>query len=190
MEIKNILSRKSAKLLMLLLINMLVVTVSAAMYYSLSMTSTIDVYAADVYFVEGSDNGTAGGAILTLDSTNTTATITGLRAYPNMTFTYENVTVVRNNATSGTTEIRLAPDVAPSGNATDFVYVKFMLNGTSARWLNYTVTGGSWDTPSASDPAWITINPSTQWNIVIITKANATATPGNKVTIGIKVDVD
>ena len=193
MELRKILSRKELKLVTLLLTSLLIASASAAMYYSLTVTSTIEVYAADVYLVEGSDNGTAGGAVLTLDSTNTTATITDLRAYPNMTFTYENVTMVRNDATSGTTQIRLAPDVAPSGNATDFVYVKFMLNATAVgdrRWLNYTVTAGSWDTPSASDPAWVTIGTETQWNIVIMTKASATAIAGRTVTIGLTVDVD
>ena len=187
MELREKLSRRPVKFLTLLLTALLVATASAAMYYSLTMTSTITVYKANVYFVEGSDNATST-AYVYLDSLKTTATLTGLRAYPNLTFTYSNLTMVRNNATSGMTQIRLAPDVAPSGNATDFVYVKFMLNGTSARWLNYTVTGGSWNTPSASN--WITIGTSTQWPIVIITKANATATVGNQVTIGITVDVD
>jgi len=179
--------RKSLKFLTLLLTSMLIASVSAGMYLSLTMTSTVQVYKSNVYFVEGSDNGT-DSVVLTLDSTNTTATITGLRAYPNATFTYENVTLVRNNATSGTTLIRLAPKVNPSGNATDFEYVKFMLNGTSARWLNYTVTAGSWSTPSASN--WITIPTETQWSIVIMTKASATAVTGRTVTIQITVDVD
>jgi len=65
-----------------------------------------------------------------------------------------------------------------------------MLNGTSARWLNFTSNGGSWDPPSASDPAWITIGLETQWPIVIMTKASATAIAGNTVTIGITVDVE
>lgn len=192
MELREKLSRKPVKFLTLLLTALLIASASAAMYYSLTMTSTITVYKANVYFVEGSDNATSSAHVY-LDGTNTTATLTGLRAYPNVTFTYTNLTMVRNNATSGTTQIRLAPDVDPSGNATDFVYVKFLLNATAAadrRWLNYTVTGGSWDTPSASDPAWVTIPGSTQWPIVIITKASATATTGNQVTIGITVDVD
>ncbi len=180
--------RKSLKFLTLLLTSMLIASVSAGMYLSLTMKSTIGVYRSNVYFVKGSDANQTGGPTLLLDSTNTTATITGLRAYPNATFTYENVTLVRNNATSGTTLIRLAPKVNPSGNATDFEYVKFMLNGTEARWLNYTVTAGSWSTPSASD--WITIPTETQWSIVIMTKASATAVTGRTVTIQITVDVD
>jgi len=128
------------------------------------MTSTITVYEADVYFVAGSDNGT-GGVVLTLDSTNTTATITGLRAYPNMTFTYENVTRVRNN--------------------------EFMLNTTNVgdrKWLNYTSNGSTWSNTGAT--GWVQISATTEWAVQIITKATAGATATNAVTIGITVDVD
>ncbi len=187
MEIRKMLFRKEAKLVTLLLTSLLIATASAGTYLSLTMTSTVSVYQSEVYFVEGSDNGTAG-AVLVLDSTNTTATITGLRAYPNATFTYQNVTLVRNNATSGTTNIRLSPDVNPSANPEDFEYVKFMLNGTSAQWLNFTSNGSAWSNTGST--SWITIPTSTQWPIAILTKATAGATISDSVTITIKVDVD
>jgi len=181
---------KSVKMLILTLMSLLVVSATAAMYYSLTMTSSIEVYKANVYFVEGSDNGTST-VVLTLDSTNTTATITGLRAYPNMTFTYENVTLVRNNSTGSSSSIRLAPGATAPANAADFVYVRFMLNATNPgdrRWLNYTSDGVSWTIPSAS--SWTSIVLSTQWPVVIMTMARSTATIGHTVTIGITIDVD
>lgn len=192
MEIKKIFFRKEMKLVTLLLTSLLIASVSAATYLSLTMTSTVSVYRSNVYFVEGTDNATAG-AILKLDSTNTTATITGLRAYPNATFTYENVTLVRNNATSGSpTQIRLRPDVNPSANPDDFVYVNFLLNATNLidrRWLNFTSNGvDTWSNTDTTE--WVTIPLSTQWSLVIMTKATATATAGNSVTITIKVDAD
>jgi len=190
LEIRKMFFRKEMKLVTLLLTSLLIATVSAATYLSLTMTSTISVYRSNVYFVEGSDNGTAG-AILTLDSTNTTATITGLRAYPNASFTYENVTLVRNNATSGLTRIRLSPDVNPSANPEDFVFVKFLLNATDPadrRWLNFTSDGSDWSNTGTTE--WVTIPTSTQWSIAIITKATVGATIGDSVTITIKVDVD
>ncbi len=187
MEMRKLLFRKEAKLVTLLLTSLLIATVSAATYLSLTMEATVTVYASDVYFVVGSDNNTAG-AVLTLDSTNTTATITGLRAYPNATFTYENVTLVRNNATSGTTNIRLTPSVNPSANPEDFEYVNFMLNGTTARWLNFTSDGSTWSNTGTT--SWITIPTSTQWPVAIMTKATSGATVSDSVTITIKVDVD
>ena len=186
--------KKSAKLILLLISTLLIASVSAVTYISLTMTSTIDVYGSQVYFVVGGDNGTKG-LVVTLDSQNTTTTLTGLRAYPNASFTYTDPIRVRNNATSGTSfpQLRLTPYSNPSTNAADFVYIRFLLNasGSDDRWLNYTSNGVSWTSPSASS-AWTStgINWSTEWSIVIYTKANATATTSNSVTIGITIDVD
>jgi len=156
------------------------------------MTSTIDVYAADVYFVVGTDNATSG-LVVTFDGTNTTATLTGLRAYPNASLTYTDPVRVRNNG-SVTAQLRLAPYTNPSANPEDFVYVRFLLNATGAgdrKWLNYTSNGVSWSSPSGPT-SWTTtgILASAEWPIVIYTKANATATASESVTIEITVDVD
>lgn len=191
MNLKGLPAKKSMKFLALLLTSLLIASVSAAMYYSLEMTSTIDVYAADVYFVVGADNGTSG-LVVTIGSQNTTATITGLRAYPNASLTYTDPIRVRNNG--GTTaQLRLAPLTDPSTNPEDFVYIKFLLNASSAddRWLNYTSDGSSWTSPSSAT-SWTStgIGASTEWPIVIYTKANATATTSDSVTITITVDVD
>ncbi len=184
--------KKSMKFLTLLLTSILIASVSAAMYYSLEMTSTIDVYGADVYFVAGTDNGTAG-LVVTFGSQNTTATITGLRAYPNASLTYTDPVRVRNNGTS-TAQLRLAPLTNPSANPEDFEYVRFLLNATNAgdrKWLNYTSDGSSWTSPSSAT-SWTTtgISASTEWPIVIYTEANATATISDSVTIAITVDVE
>lgn len=191
MNLKGLPAKKSMKFLALLLTSLLIASVSAAMYYSLEMTSTIDVYAADVYFVVGADNGTSG-LVVTIGSQNTTATITGLRAYPNASLTYTDPIRVRNNG-SVTAQLRLAPLTNPSTNPEDFVYIKFLLNASSAddRWLNYTSDGSSWTSPSSAT-SWTStgIGASTEWPIVIYTKANATATASDSVTIAITVDVD
>ena len=193
MDIRKILFRKELKLVTLLLTAMLIASASATMYYSLTMTSTIDVYAADVYFVVGLDNATSG-LLVTLDGTNTTATLTGLRAYPNASLTYTDPIRVRNNASAGNyTQLRLVPVTNPSGNENQFVYIRFMLNATTAenKWLNYTSDGSTWTNPSGPT-SWTTtgINGGEEWPIVIYTKANATATATNSVTIVITVDVD
>ena len=184
---------KSAKLLILTLMSVLVISATAAMYYSVSMSSTIDVYATDVYFVVGSDNGTKG-LVVKFGSQNTTAIVSGLRAYPNATFTYTDPLKVRNSGASAA-DLRLAPDLDPSTNPEDFVYVKFLLNATAAadrKWLNYTSNGVTWTSPS-SPTSWTTaggIGASAEWPIVIITMANATATASESITISITIDVD
>jgi len=190
-NLKAIPFKRSAKLLALLLTSMLIATVSAITYLQLTMSSTVAVYKSNVYFVIGSDDGTKGLTV-TLDGTNTTATLTGLRAYPNASFTYSDPVKVRNNATAiPNPQIRLAPDVNPSANPEDFVYVKFLLNATAVgdrRWLNYTSNGSTWSNTGTT--AWVTIPFSTQWSIAVITKATAGASENHSVTITIKVDVD
>jgi hypothetical protein len=192
-NLRKIPAKKSAKFLILLLTSMLIASVSAVTYISLTMESTISVYKSNVYFVAGSDNGTTGLNV-TLDGTNTTATLTGLRAYPNATFTYSDPVRVRNNATSGSNpQLRLAPKVDPSANPEDFEYVNFLLNATDAgdrKWLNYTSDGASWTSPT-SPTSWTTIGiaQSTEWSIVIYTKATAGASVTDSVTISITVDV-
>ncbi len=184
---------KSAKLLILTLMSVLVLSATAAMYYSLSMSSTVDVYAAEVYFVVGGDNGTKG-LVVTFGSQNTSATVSGVRAYPNATFTYTDPLRVRNNG-SVAADLRLVPNLNPSTNPEDFVYVKFLLNATAAadrKWLNYTSDGSTWTSPSAAT-SWTTaggIGTSAEWPIVIMTMANATATASQSVTISITIDVD
>ena len=193
MNLKSLPAKKTVKLLALLLTSLLIASVSAFTYYSLTISSTITVYAANVYFIEGTDNNTGPGpVILTLDSTNTTATITGLVAYKNASLTYTNVTLVYNNGGSAS-QLRLAPYTDPSTNPEDFVYVKFLLNATTAgdrRWLNYTSDGSSWTSPGSAT-SWTTtgLGASAMWPVVIMTKANATATASQTVDIAITVDV-
>lgn len=190
MEIKKIVSRKEMKLVTLLLTSLLIATASAAVYYSLSMQSTITTATTSVWFEEGADNDTAG---VSLSPDKTVATLTGLKAYPNASYTYTDPVRVRNNG-SVAYDIRLTP-VSLSGNDTEFVFVKFLLrNGTSESSptllsLNYTCDGSSWTVPSATD--WVSMpatNPDTEWAITVITKAKDSAESAS-VTIEIAVDV-
>ena len=181
--------RRSLDLIVLLIISAFVVTVSAQVYYSLSMTSTAGVFGTDVYFVIGGDNGTAGLNVV-IGSNGTTATLTGLRAYPNITFTYGDPVKVKHNGTVAA-DIRLAP-VSISGGAANFVFVNFILNatGVGTRSLNYTSNGSTWSDTDTSQ--WISMpatNPDTEWSIIIQTKAKAGAV-ADSVTIEFTVDVE
>jgi len=181
--------RKTLDLIVLLLISVFVITVSAQVYYSLGMTSTITTATTDVYFVLGVDNGTAG---VSLSPQNTYATLTGLKAYPNASFTYTDPLRVRNNNATSAYSIRLGP-VSLSGNDTEFVYVKFLLrNGTSEdnatlASLNYTCNGSQWTIPSTTD--WVSIPGTTEYAITVVTKAKDDAGSA-QVQIEIAVDVE
>jgi hypothetical protein len=170
------------------MISALVITASAAIYYSLGMTSTITTATTDVWFVPGADNGTAG---LSLSPENTSATLASLKAYPNASITYTDPVRIRNNHTSSTYDVRLKP-VSLSGNDTEFIYVKFLLlqgiyedNSTLAS-LNYTCDGSSWTIPSTT--SWVQIPASTEYAITVITMAKDSAAAAS-VSIEIAIDV-
>jgi hypothetical protein len=187
LEIKNILYRKEMKLVTLLLTSMLIASASAAVYYSLTMKSTVEVFGTSVFFVKGEDNATAG-LTTTITGNGTYVTLTGLRAYPNASFTYEDPIRVRNNASSAV-DIRLTPS-SISGGATNIVFVKFILNGTGVgtRSLNYTSNGSTWSNTGMT--SWITMpatNPDTEWSIIVQTKAKEGAV-SDSVAIEILVD--
>ena len=180
--------RKTLDLIVLLMISVFVITVSAQVYYSLGMTSTITTATTDVWFVKGVDNVTAG---VSLSPQNTSATLTDLKAYPNASFTYTDPLRVWNNG-SNPHNVRLSP-VSLSGNDTEFIYVKFLLrNGTSEdnatlASLNYTCNGSQWTIPSTTD--WVSIPGTTEYAITVVTKAKDNAGSA-QVQIEIAVDVE
>ena len=188
MNLKGLPFKRSAKFLTLLLTSILIASVSAAVYYSLGMTSTISTATTDVWFVKGVDNATAG---VSLSPDNTTALLTDLKAYPNASFTYVDPIRVRNNHTSNSYSVRLSP-VSLSGNDTEFVFVKFMLrNGTSddnatLATLWYNCSGSDWTVPSAT--SWVSMPADTEWAITVQTKAVDSAASAS-VDIEIAVDV-
>jgi hypothetical protein len=183
MEIKRVLSSKSMKFVTLLLTAMLIASASAAVYYSLSMTSTITTAANDVYFITGADATAAGTSIF---NNNRSATLVSLKAYANMTTSYDDPIRVRNNNGATTFSVRLRP-VTLVGNAQYFTFINFTLQTSTRISLNYTSNGASWTTPSTT--GWATVNAGTNYAIVVQTKASATATSGQTATIEIAIDV-
>jgi len=184
MEIKKILSGKSMKFVTLLLTSMLIASASALVYYSLNMTSTITTASTnDVYFVSGVDAGTAGTSIL---EGKKTATLASLKAYPNMTMSYDDPIRVRNNNTGTSFSVRLR-HVSRTGDAANFEFISFTLNTTTTISLNYTSNGASWTDPSAS--GWQTVSPNTEYAIIVRTRADATAPIDQIATIVIAIDV-
>jgi hypothetical protein len=184
MEIKKILSSKSMKFVTLLLTAMLIASASAAVYYSLSMTSTITTAANDVYFITGADATDAGTSIF---NNNKSATLVSLKAYANMTTSYDDPIRVRNNNGATAFNVRLRP-VSLSGDAQYFSFINFTLQTSTLVSLNYTSNGVSWTTPSTS--GWASVAANTSYAIIVQTKASATATSGQVATIAIEIDVE
>jgi hypothetical protein len=176
--------RKTLDLIVLLMISVFVISVSAGVYYSLEMTSTIDVMGANVYFVLGADNETAG---VSISPDGMIGQLTTLKAYPNATTTYDDPIKVRNNGTASYI-IRLR-HIEVSGNASNFVFVNFTLMGTTELSLNYTASGSNWVIPDPQNTTWVSIPQDTEWSIKVETKATAGATTGTA-TIKMTVDVE
>jgi len=185
MEIKKLLFRKEMKLVTLLLTSLLIATASAAVYYSLSMKSTISTVANDVYFVLGTDN-----AGVSISSDKKSATLASLKAYANMTLSYDDPIKVRNNNTGTDLNVRLRSVSMPSNvNASYFVFINFTLQTSTKISLNYTSNGSSWSV-TTSPTAFVTVNANTEYSIVVQTKASETATSGQKANIEIAIDVE
>lgn len=184
MEIRKILSNKSMKFMTLLLTSMLIASASAAVYYSLSMTSTITTAANDVYFITGADASEAGTSIF---NNNKSATLVSLKAFANMTTSYDDPIRVRNNNTGTSFNVRLRP-VSLSGDAQYFSFINFTLQTSTLISLNYTSNGVSWTAPSTS--GWATVNANTSYAIVVQTKADPAATSGQTASIEIAIDVE
>lgn len=175
---------KSTKMLVLTLMSILIISATAAVYYSLDATSTITTAANDIYFTLGPDNSTAGVNIF---NNNKSATLTGLTAYPNISMTYDDPIRVRNNHISTDYKVRLRPVTTP-GNATDFVYINFTLQTSTTVSLNYTSNGVSWTAPSTT--SFVDVIADTEYAIIVQTMANATATSGQTATIEIAIDIE
>jgi hypothetical protein len=185
MNVSTLKSKKSLKIAALLIASLIIATVSANVYYSLSVTSTISVASTDVYFMPGTDSTSAGASMGSAD--NTTITFTNLKAYPGITTTYSQAAIVRNNASSASYQIRMRP-VSLTGAATNFVFVNFTLvEGTTTKAsLNYTSDISSWTIPS--ETSFTSISANTNWSLVVETRA-VTGAASDSVEIVLTIDV-
>jgi hypothetical protein len=181
----NINYKKSLKLITLLITSLLIATVSATVYYSLTMQSTVTVSSTYVKFINATD--TPAGS--TVDYSFCTLSLSTL---PNSTIIYERAVGVNNTDETNGHYIRLRHvSVAPNGTATvgNFTHIKFYLldssNATVAT-LNYTTNGNNWSVTSDTD--WVLLQNLTAMYIKVETLSPATATASNAVTITISVD--
>jgi len=189
MEIRNLLSRKSAKLVTLLLLNLLVVTASAAIYYGMILQPGIATTGAAVQFVAGADWPTGSS----MGNNGTWASLS-LNAYPNVTLYYEKPINV-SNTDSSAHDIRLrhvlispASSDASISNFTKIAFILVDPSGSSQASFNYTTTGDDWD--SFPTMAWQSVPASTQWAIRIEIATAASANDNITVDLQIALDVE
>lgn len=179
-------NRRWLDFLALLLISMLIVSASAAVYYGMLAQSTATVAAASVCFTDGSDS----SGILTLGTNNTYASLS-LDAYPNVTLYYDQAV---NVTATDAKEVRLrhvsiSPDDSnPSvSNFTSVVFRLLKADATEVGTLTYNTTGDVWNEPTYT--SYTAIGIGEEWIIKVEIKAAAGANTGVSTTIMITVDV-
>jgi hypothetical protein len=191
MELRKKQLKKSLKFLTLLLTAMLIATASAAVYYSLTITTRVTVSTAKVKFVEGRD--WPSSSLLGKNSTNVFLT---LKAYPNVTLTYQTPLNISNTDTV-THNVSLTPvSVTPASGSVgidNFTFINFTLiqsngNPVTGGTFDYTTTGNTWNTPSPLN--WLQLAASTMWTVEIQTRAAAGATNGTSCSLVIALNVE
>lgn len=179
-------NRKSLDFLALLLISMLIVSASAAIYYAMLAQSSATVATASVCFTMGEDS----SGIVTLGTNNTYASLS-LNAYPNVTLYYDQAVNITATAAKQVRlrHVSISPgDGDPTvSNFTSIVFRLIAANGTEVGSLTYTTTADSWNEPTETNYA--AIGAGAEWSIKVETKATAGATTGISTSIVIAVDV-
>jgi len=190
MNWKELPAKKTVKLLTLLLTSLLIASVSAAVYYSMTWEPTITVGTAMVTFTAGDDSTPAG---FSAGTNNTYCALTGLEAYPNATVTYDQAVNLTNNVAE-TTDVQLShvSITPPNGNndVANFTSITFYLideGGSQQASFAYTTTTTTWNTPA--DTGYFSMSASVDWTIKVVTVAAAGAYSAVDCTIVIEVDV-
>lgn len=192
MNLRELSSKKAVKLFILLLTSLLIAGVGAAVYYSMSMVPTVTISQAAVTFTAGDDSTEAG---FSAGTNNTYCALTGLKAYPNVTLTYDQAVNLTNNE-AATHDVQLSHVSITPGDGNDdvgnFTSITFRLiddSGTEQASFAYTTTGNNWNEPSDTGYFTMSAGPGLDWTIKVETVAVAGAWDGIDVAIVIGVDV-
>jgi hypothetical protein len=186
LNIKSIKITKSMKFLVLLLLSLIVGMANAAIFYSLTVQPAVAITGAKVVFVSGNDFPTGSSL-----GSNSTWVSLALKAYPNVTLTYEQPVNISNTDTASHNFRLRHVTITPAngqpqvGNYTSISFVVQNTAGVAQGSFNYTTTGLNWNT--ASTMSYMTLPASASWIIYVETKAVAGA---NDVTADIQIAVD
>lgn len=188
-KIRNLLNRRGVKLLFLMITAIVISTASTTVYYALLSESSVTTAEATVHFTDGDDSTAAG---YSAGANETYARLTSIKAYPNVTLTYEQAMNVTNTDASAhqirLRHVTISPGSGDSiGNFTQIDFKLVDVSGTVQRTLSYTTTGDSWNTPSPT--TYVSLPASTEWTIRVETKATAGAKKNVSCSIELAVDV-
>jgi hypothetical protein len=173
-------SKKTLWFICILLVAVLVITVSAAVYNTMYMQGSITVGTAKVKFVSGDDSTVAGA---TFGTNGTYVSFSSLSGWPNSTRTYQYACGVQNLDTSQRT-IELKYD-SWSGNTADVNSITVIVRSTAGG----TQQGTTITVGTTSTTGQINIPASTTWVVEwnIMWKATALSTDTVAVTLDLIV---
>jgi len=190
MEIGKILFRRELKLVTLLLTSLLIASSSAAVYYSMVMEPTVTTATADVKFIAGNDSAPAGATGGSL--TDSWVRLASLKAYPNTSLTYDQAVNVSNTGSAHQFKLTHVSITNGTSAISNFISITFKLvakNGSEYVTFVYDNADGDtyWGAPPSMN--YIDILAGENWAVKVITKAKASASPGQVCAIMINVDV-
>ncbi len=183
---KRVLS-KSLKMLILTLMSTLILSASAAVYYSITMTPQVTVNALIVKF-DSSDDTPSASAV------NDAWTRLALKSYPNATLTYDKAVDINNTDSGFSHNVRLShvsvsPDqTAAASNWTSVRFYLYAQNATLITSMNYTQAGNNW-TVTPTQTSYYTVPQSQVWYLKVETLSPAAATVSQVLNIEITLDV-
>lgn len=193
MKIEKTQLKKAAKFFTLLLTAIFIATASAAVYFELALESQVTTQLAAVRFVSGDDSTEAG---VSISGDGTWASLGGLKAYPNVTLTYEQAVNISNTDTSSH-DVRLrSVSITPASglDVANFTSISFKIcdvSGTTLETLTYTVTGAgasaAWSSPSPT--GFQSLPQNTEWSIYVEIEAEPGASENVIISVDMRLDV-
>lgn len=189
MSLQKVMGKRSVKLLFLLISSSLIATASAAVYYALLMEPKVTISAPPVYFTSGNDSVAAG---VLFGSNNTYVSLPGLKAYPNVTLTYDQAINITNDGSAHDIQLRhisISPASGDSsiGNFTSITFYLINATGGVQKTFQYTTTLDNWNTPNPT--GYVSIGAGAEWTIKVVTEAVAGAKNNVSCIITIALDV-
>lgn len=187
MDLRKLTAGKPLKLLVILMLWMVMATVSAAVYYSLTAEAEVTVTGLTVKFTNGDDT-PAGSTVY--DAWCGLA----LKSYPNATLTYDQAVNITNGDISYGHSIQLSHvSITPDGSSYvggNFTYIYMTIvasNGTEIVSFDYTNDGTDWSPPADTGYYWML--PSEVWTVKVETLSPAGATVDTVCDLVVAVDV-
>lgn len=185
MDIKQIRSSKSLKLLFLVLSSLLIASVSASIYYTMYMNTTVGVAGNKVKFGPGTDFTTSGG---TISNANQTVTFTSMDGQIGSLATISDPVNINNTDASNAHNIELKLSSWTGNTQTHLYYINVtMYDGSTKKGANiYLVPGGS---GQVSTTGVVSIPAIAVWRVQWDIYWNGDATISDSVTVNLQLVV-